>query len=69
MDMKNIVDRVEKVDAMTVRFVLKKEREARLVNRIEPERLILISVQDDTKYGMLSVVKNGWRNAWGDLDR
>ena len=24
MDMKNIVDRVEKVDAMTVRFVLKK---------------------------------------------
>ena len=31
--------------------------------------LILMSVQDDTNYGMLSVVTDGWRNAWQDLDR
>ena len=32
-------------------------------------KLILMSVQDDTNYGMLSVVTDGWRNAWQDLDR
>jgi multisubunit Na+/H+ antiporter MnhE subunit len=31
--------------------------------------LILMSVQDDTNYGMLSVVTDDWRNAWQDLDR
>ena len=31
--------------------------------------LIPISVQDETKYGMLSVVTDDWRNAWQDLDR
>jgi hypothetical protein len=31
--------------------------------------LILISVQDDTNYGILHVVAHDWRNTWQDHDR